>query len=110
MTWVGIDGYYYRPADTFMSVFGRTIDQVRKFTHKPVLLSETAVGPAAGQFVKIQDLFRGMQKYKTLGLVWFDKDQHNGIFHQDWRIEGSQTAEDSFRLGVRDELAPAESH
>jgi hypothetical protein len=109
VTWVGIDGYYYRPADTFMSVFGRTIDQVRKFTQKPVLLSETAVGPAAGQFVKIQDLFRGMQKYKTLGLVWFDKDQHNGIYHQNWRIEDSQTAEDSFRLGVRDELAPIES-
>jgi hypothetical protein len=110
VTWVGIDGYYYRPSDTFASVFGRTIDQVRKFTAKPVLLSETAVGPAAGQFVKIQDLFRGMQQYKTLGLVWFDKDQHNGIFHQDWRIEGNQTADDSFRLGVRDELAPAESH
>ena len=47
-----------------------------------------------------------MARYKTLGLVWFDKTQHNGIFHQDWRIEDSQTAEDSFRLGVRDELAP----
>jgi mannan endo-1,4-beta-mannosidase len=110
VTWVGIDGYYYRPTDTFMNVFGQTIDQVRTFTHEPILLSETAVGPAAGQFVKIQDLFHGMAQYKTLGLVWFDKTQHNGIFHQDWRIEDSPTAEDSFRLGVRDELAPSESH
>jgi mannan endo-1,4-beta-mannosidase len=110
VTWVGIDGYYYRPSDTFMSVFGRTIDQVRTFSHKPILLSETAVGPAAGQLEKIQDLFHGMQQYKTLGLVWFDKAQHNGIYHQDWRIEDNQTAEDSFRLGVRDELAPTESH
>ncbi len=106
VTWVGIDGYYYRPSDTFMSVFGKTINQVRVFTHKPILLSETAIGPAAGQFVKIQDLFKGMAQYKTLGLVWFDKTQHNGIFHQDWRIEDSQTAQDAFRLGVRDELAP----
>ncbi len=106
VTWVGIDGYYYRPSDTFAKVFGTTIDQVRRFTHKPVLLSETGVGPAAGQLVKIQDLFRGLARYKTLGLVWFDKDQHNGIFHQDWRIEDSQTAQDAFRLGVRDELAP----
>ena len=60
VTWVGIDGYYYRRSDTFASVFGRTIDQVRAFTDKPVLLSETAVGPDAGQFVKIQDLFSGM--------------------------------------------------
>jgi beta-mannanase len=106
VTWVGIDGYYYRPADTFASVFGRTIDQVRALTGKPVLLSETAVGPDAGQFDKIQDLFRGMATYKTLGLVWFDKTQHGGIDHQDWRIEDSQTAEISFRLGVTRELAP----
>jgi hypothetical protein len=104
VTWVGIDGYYYRPSDVFKSVFGTTIDQVRAFTHKPILLSETAVGPQAGQLLKIQDLFGGMARYKTLGLVWFDKTQHSGIYHQDWRIEDSQTAEDSFRLGVRDEL------
>jgi hypothetical protein len=73
------------------------------------LLSETAVGPAAGQLVKIQDLFRGMARYKTLGLVWFDKNQHNGIFHQDWRIEDSETAQDALKLGVRDALAPAKS-
>ena len=64
VTWVGIDGYYYRPADTFTSVFGTTINQVRTFTSKPVLLSETAVGPAVGsaadQIAKIQDLFHGM--------------------------------------------------
>ena len=109
VTWVGIDGYYYRPSDNFMSVFGATIDQVRHFTGKPILLSETAVGPQAGQFVKIGDLFRGMAKFKTLGLVWFDKTQHDGVFHQDWRIEDSQTAEYSFKLGVRDELAPGKT-
>ena len=106
VTWVGIDGYYYRPADTFASVFGKTITQVRTFTSKPVLLSETAVGPAAGQFAKIQDLFHGMAKYKTLGLVWFDKTQHGGIFHQDWRLADNLQAQISFRLGVRQELAP----
>jgi hypothetical protein len=106
VTWVGIDGYYYRPSDRFTTVFGKTIDQVRAFTGKPVLLSETAVGPRAGQFAEIQDLFHGMAKYKTLGLVWFDKPQHGGIYHQDWRIEDNVQAEISFRLGVRDELTP----
>ena len=105
VNWVGIDGYYYRPSDTFTSIFGKTIDQVRAFTGKPILLSETAVGPSAGQFIKIQDLFHGMTTYKTLGLVWFDKDQHGSIEHQDWRIEDNQQAEISFRYGVR-ELAP----
>jgi mannan endo-1,4-beta-mannosidase len=100
VTWVGIDGYYYYPSDTFASVFGRTISQVRKFTRKPVLLSEVGVGPVAGQLPKIGDLFNGMTKAKSLGLVWFDKAQHQGIFHQDWRIENSQSALAAFDLGV----------
>jgi Glycosyl hydrolase family 26 len=107
VTWVGIDGYYYRPADTFGSVFGQTIDQVKAFTTKPVLLSETAVGPRAGQIVKILDLFQGMVADKTLGLVWFDVAQHGGIDRQDWRIEDSPQAKISFRLGVANDLAPS---
>jgi mannan endo-1,4-beta-mannosidase len=107
VTWVGIDGYYRFPADSFASVFGTTIDQVRAFTGKPILLSETAVGPGAGPSVKILNLFQGMAMYKTLGLVWFDKDQHGTIDHQDWRIEDNQQAEIWFQLGVRRELAPS---
>jgi len=107
VTWVGIDGYYYRPSDTFASVFGKTIAQVRGLTRKPVLLSETAVGPRAGQAAKISDLFAGMRRYTTLGLVWFDIAQHQGIYHQDWRIEDSPAAEAAFRRGVRGDLAPA---
>jgi len=100
VTWIGIDGYYFRPSDTFSKVFGRTIDQVRAFTRKPVLLSETAVGPAAGQFVKISNMFAGMHQYNMLGLVWFDEAQHDGIDHQDWRLEDSSAAEAAFRLGI----------
>jgi mannan endo-1,4-beta-mannosidase len=110
VTWVGIDGFYYRPSDTFTDVFGKTITQVRTFTSKPVLLSETAVGPAVGStadlLAKIQDLFHGMARYRTLGLVWFDKAQHGSIFHQDWRLAANPFAQISFRLGVRQELAP----
>ncbi len=109
VTWVGIDGYYYRPSDTFASVFGQTIAQVREFTKKPVLLSETAVGPRAGQVAKIKDLFTGMRQYTTLGLVWFDITQHQGIYHQDWRIEDSPEAEAAFRQGVRDKLTPVQA-
>jgi beta-mannanase len=100
VTWVGIDGYYFRPTDTFATVFGDTIQQVRALTSKPILLSETAVGPNAGQFTKISDLFSGMRQYRTLGLVWFDKVQHDGIYHQDWRIENDPQADAAFRLGL----------
>jgi Glycosyl hydrolase family 26 len=106
VTWVGIDAYYYRPSDTFAAVFGTTIEQVRHLTSKPILLSETAVGPRAGQSSKIQDLFSGMARDKTLGLIWFDIAQHDGIYHQDWRIEGNTAAQQAFRLGVRTDLTP----
>jgi hypothetical protein len=101
VSWVGIDGYYSDPSDTFANVFGKTIDQVRSFAKKPILLSETAVGPAAGQYPKIGNLFHGLSQYKMLGLVWFDKNQHKDApYYQDWRIEDSAAAESAFRLDV----------
>jgi mannan endo-1,4-beta-mannosidase len=106
VTWIGIDNFYTRPADTFTTVFGSTINEVRKFAPtKPVLLSETAVGPGPDQASKILDLFRGMNEYKALGLVWFDVSQHAGINHQDWRIEDNRLAEIAFRYGVRNDLS-----
>jgi mannan endo-1,4-beta-mannosidase len=100
VTWVGIDGYYYRPSDSFGSVFGKTIAQVRLLTHKPVLLSETAVGPGAGQPAKIGELFAGIRQYQALGLVWFDIAQNAGLYHQDWRIEDNPAAVAAFRRGA----------
>jgi hypothetical protein len=100
VTWVGIDGYYYYPSETFFSIFGETIAQVRAFTGLPVLLSEVAVGPAAGQARKIPNLFAGMRQYGTLGLVWFDIAQHQGTYHQDWHIEDNPEAEAAFRHGA----------
>ena len=62
VTWVGIDGYYMNQADSFDSLFGQTIKDVQGLTDKPILLSETAVGPAAGQFTKINNLFSGIRE------------------------------------------------
>ena len=100
VSWVGIDGYYFRPSDTFSSAFGRTIDEVRAFTRKPVLLSETGVEPGAGQFAQISNLFDGMHREETLGLIWFDKSQHGSIYRQNWRIEDNEAAQAAFRLGI----------
>jgi mannan endo-1,4-beta-mannosidase len=105
VTWVGIDGYYYRASDTFDSVFGKTIQQVREFTGKPVLLSETAIGPTSDPFVNVTNLFNGMLNDKTLGLVWFDKDQQGSrIDQQDWRIEDDPLGQDSFQAGTSGDL------
>jgi hypothetical protein len=97
VTWVGIDGYYYHSYENFSSIFGKTIAQVRTFTSLPVLLSEVAVGPQAGQARKIPDLFAGMRQYGTLGLVWFDIAQHQGVYHQNWHVEDNPAAIQAFR-------------
>ena len=44
-----------------------------------------------------RNLFAGMRQYQTLGLVWFDIAQHQGIYHQDWRIEDNRAATTAFR-------------
>ncbi len=97
VTWVGIDGYYFYSASTFVSTFGATVNQVRALTRKPILLSETAIGQVAGQAAKIPDLFSGVQAAQALGFVWFDQTQNEGIFHQNWRLEGNSAAVDAFR-------------
>jgi mannan endo-1,4-beta-mannosidase len=104
VSWVGIDGFYNRPSDTFASVFQGTITTLRTFTSKPVLLSETAVGPNAGPpVIKIPDLFRGVIADKLLGLVWFDVDQSAvPTIREDWRIERDYQLQTWVRVGVQD--------
>ena len=102
VSWIGINGYYRRPSDTFAGVFGRTIDQVRAFSSKPVLLSGTAIAASANPPAKIPNLFQGMFRYRTLGLVWSDQTQAqgHGFRSEDWRLEDNVPAEAAFRLSA----------
>jgi hypothetical protein len=101
VNWVGIDSYYYFKTDTFDSVFNPSITAVRKVTNKPILIAETAVGPIAGQPTKIQGLLAGIKQSGVLGFVWFDDAQNDGVYHQDWRLEGNAPAVAAFRSGLQ---------
>lgn len=94
VTWVGIDGYYFKPSWSFAPLFGPTIKAVRALTRAPILIAETGAGPAEGQPAKIADLFTGTRTYGLLGFVWFDADSL-----QDWRIT-SPAAIAAFRRGT----------
>jgi mannan endo-1,4-beta-mannosidase len=107
--WVGIDGYFVTRADTFKSVIGDTVGAVRKFTRKPILLSEVGIGPLAGQAKKIPGLFAGIRRDHLLGLIYFDVAQHDGLYHQDWRLDGNPAAVAAFRAGVRSLRKPVRS-
>ncbi len=86
VTWVGMDGYYYRPDDTFSTLFGPTLTDLRALTSDPILVAATGATSQAGKVAKIADLFAGVRADHLLGLVWFDA---NGS--QDWRIDTPAT-------------------
>jgi mannan endo-1,4-beta-mannosidase len=100
VSWVGIDGYYFTGTDTFASMFRQTILDARRLAPKPILLGETAIGPVAGQALKMPNLFAGIRNYHLLGLVWFDVCQNRGIYHQCWTLEGHTKAIAEFRAGA----------
>ena len=94
--WAGVDGYYFRPTDTFASVFGSTIADIRAFSGAPLLIAETAVGTTANRESQIDGLFAGARDERLAGLVWFDEAQHAGLYHQDWRLENDANARAAF--------------
>ena len=96
MTWVGIDGYYLKPAWRFAPLFGPTIGAVRALTGDPIIIAETGATPAAGQPAKIADLFAGIRAYGLLGFVWFDSTNNIG---QEFGVD-SPAAIAAFRQGA----------
>ena len=110
VTWVGIDGYYYRPSDTFASVFGRTIDQVRAFTEQ------------AGAAVGDRGRARSRPVRQDPGPVPRDgrvQDAGAGVVRQDparrdlppgLADRGRPPAETAFRLGVSALTRPGAVH
>ena len=93
--WVGVDGYFYRSSETFNIVFGHTFSQIRALTPKPLLISETAVAPAAGKAAKIPGLFAHAYAAGVVGLVWFDLPGN-----RDWQLQDDQAALAAFRAAV----------
>jgi beta-mannanase len=102
--WTGIDGYYFRATDTFGSVFGSTIADIRAFSGKPLLIAETAVGTTSDRESQIDALFAGVSEDDLAGVVWFDAAQHAGVYHQDWRLEDDPSALAAFTAAVATHL------
>jgi len=97
VNWIGIDGYYSQHKATFDNLFDAQLAQVR-FTHKPVLITETAIPNnwrAASKIRKIRGLFKGVNAPGMLGFVWFDIDKKHP-----WRINTDQVAPEAFHSGA----------
>ena len=100
--WVGIDGYFETPANTFRRLFSRTLTVVSRITADPVLLSETAVGPLTrAEPADITKLFAAASTRHLIGVVWFDRAQHDPPHHQDWYLKPGTAALAAFRAAAR---------
>ena len=104
VSWTGIDGYYYQATDTFGSVFGSTIADIRTFSSAPLLIAETAVGTTPDRESQIGALLAGVRAERLAGVVWFDEAQHAGLYHQDWRLEDDPDALAAFTAAVATDL------
>jgi len=108
--WTGIDGYYAQATDTFGSLFGSTIADIRTFSSAPLLITETAVGTTTDRGGQIGALFAGVRAERLAGVVWFDQAQHAGLYHQDWRLEDDPDARTAFTAAVATYLGVGDSH
>jgi mannan endo-1,4-beta-mannosidase len=94
--WVGLDGYYQYPADTFSTLFLPSINAIRSFTDKPLLIAESGVTAVDGTG-KLKDLYTGAADADALGVVYFDVRQSGDPEHQDWRLEDDSGMLQTFR-------------
>ena len=97
--WVALDGYYNNPADTFSSIFGASITQLRTFTSKPLFIGESGVvaGAAAGPS-QIADLFAGASLAGAIGLLYFDAAGSSP--NPDYRLEKSAANMAAFKAAA----------
>jgi mannan endo-1,4-beta-mannosidase len=102
VTWVGVDGYFYQPSQTFTSLFSPTITLIRRLTRDPLFIAETGIAPP-DQAAKIPGLFAGAQAAGVVGLLWFDDDKPSahGPDH-DWRIDNDPAALAAFKVAAEE--------
>ena len=98
--WVGLDGYFAHPGDTFASLFGPSVAELRALTGKPLLIAEAGVTGAGGP-PQLDSLFAGASLAGAVGVVYFDQAQSGDAMHQDWRLENSPAGMTAFRSAVR---------
>ncbi len=74
-------------------VFNSTLANVAKFSSKPILIAETAVGPFPRRARMISNFFAGLKRHrKLLGFTWFDLNKS-----ENWQLEGDKPAVAAFK-------------
>jgi hypothetical protein len=92
--WVGIDGYFTHQGDqTFEALFRPTLNEVKKFAAKPVLIVETGSEAGSMRAKAVNDLFSKVAADKNIvGFVYF-----NSRGSGNWVLDQDQKALNVFR-------------
>lgn len=98
--WVGLDGYFEQPTDTFQSVFGPSIQELRSFTNKPFIIGETGVSGNTGA-AQITSVFTGLSMIGGIGIVYFNETQTGDSTHQDWNLLNNPSSLAAFTAAVQ---------
>jgi len=87
--WVGITGYFPTSGpETFATLYGPTLTEIRQFTAKPVIIAETSVETGPSDIQALHSLVAGVKRRpNVLGFIWFDFDK-DGV---DWQVESRPT-------------------
>ncbi len=76
--WLGVTGYYASWAHaeyrSFHAIFKKTITEIRTFSKKPMVITETGASDVAGRKAEwIRETFRILPGYRDIiGLIWFE--------------------------------------
>jgi len=92
--WLGIDGYFtHKGGQTFSSLFGLTLTELKKISSKPTLIVETGSEPGSMRAKAVNDLFTTIAAHKNIiGFVYF-----NQRGSADWSIDEDKPAQNVYR-------------
>lgn len=99
--WVGVNGYYVRPTDTFKSIFTKVFSEIRSFSNHPILITETGANEDSDRPRAIANLFRSSGFVPgLLGFVYFDYSKHKAGRRR-WRIDDDTAALSAYRAAAK---------
>jgi mannan endo-1,4-beta-mannosidase len=105
VNWVGLSGYYGTPGkedyEDFDSLFDRTIANLRRFTDKPLVITETGATNVSGLMAQwITAMFEELPAHTDIiGVIWYEDTDVI-----DWKVTDYPAAAAAFRQGVADPI------
>lgn len=98
--WVGIVGYKADEETTAKETFEPTVDVIRKFTRKPIIITETGAADTADRPEWTSSLFTWIAgRRDVVGFIWFQFNKET-TGTRDWRFTTDSQTTDAVRSGL----------